>query len=117
MKKVMVLFAVIAFMGASAPLAVAAPDGAEIYLKRCKMCHDLEKKKMAVAVKTMTGTPEEMRKMIVNGRKMMPKFGEKLSAEEIDAVVTYFQSLIVANPCAANPCAANPCAGKNPCAQ
>jgi len=107
MKKVIILFAAIACLSASATLAMAAPDGAEIYVKRCKMCHDLEKKKMAVAVKAMTSSPEEMSKMIVNGRKMMPKFEGKLSAEEIDAVVAYFQSQM----------AANPCAGKNPCAK
>jgi len=95
MKKLLSILAVTACVGISAPLAaMASPDGAEIYVKRCKMCHDLEKKKMAPAVKAMNPDTEIMRNMILNGKKMMPKFAEKLSAEEVDAVIVYMQAHI-----------------------
>jgi len=110
MKKVTVLLsAVAALMLTAMPLAHASVDGENIFKKKCSMCHKVDKKKMGPALKDMNTDIAVLKETVTNGRKSMPKFGKKLTAEEIDAVVAYVASKnpnAVANPCAANPCAA-----------
>ncbi|MFQ5356225.1 MAG: c-type cytochrome [Mariprofundaceae bacterium] len=86
--------------------ATAEIDAGSLFKKKCKMCHALDKKKVGPAVRGMNVDAEVLKETIINGRKMMPKFGKKLSGEEIDALVAY----IVSN----NP-TANPCATGQPC--
>lgn len=76
---------------ASPAFAGDAPDGANIFKKKCSMCHKVDAKKMGPAVKAMNTDAEVLRSVISDGRKMMPKFSGKLSAEEIDAVVAYLK--------------------------
>ena len=78
----------------SSQLSIASdmPDGAKIFSQKCKMCHALDKKKIGTAVKAMNSDAEQLRSAITNGVKRMPKFGHKLSAEEIDSLVIYIQA-------------------------
>lgn len=111
MKKVSVLLAAAAaLMVAGAPFAYADVDAEKIFKKKCAMCHKVDKKKMGPALKDMNTDLAVLKETITNGRKSMPKFGKKLSGEEIDAMVAFVASK---NPKAAvNPCAVNPCAAK-----
>jgi mono/diheme cytochrome c family protein len=88
--KILTAFAVIGMIGTPA-IASDAPDGAKIFKKKCAMCHKIDKKKVGPAVKAMNQDVEMLRSVIADGRKMMPKYSSKLSAEEIDAVVTYLK--------------------------
>ncbi len=80
--------------------ATAEIDAEALFKKRCKMCHALDRKKVGPAVNGMKTDAEVLKKTIINGRKMMPKYGKKLSGEEIDALVAF----IVSNNPTANPC-------------
>ena len=71
---------------------MAAPDAGSIFKKRCAMCHAFDKKKVGPAFKDMNKDAAVLKETITNGRKMMPKWGGKLSAEEIDAMVAFIQS-------------------------
>jgi cytochrome c2 len=88
--KILAALAVISMMSTPA-IASDAPDGAKIFKKKCAMCHKVDKKKVGPAVKAMNQDAEMLRSVIVNGKKMMPKYSGKLSAEEIDAVVAYMK--------------------------
>lgn len=108
MKKTAVMLAVLA---ASVSFAVAAPDGATIYMEKCKKCHgekgegnpkateklckgvDPEKLKLDPIA---TKTDAEVRKITAEGKDKMPAYQEKLTAEEIDAVVAYCRTLVPA---------------------
>ena len=81
-------------VGFSAQPAMASdvPDAAKLFNKKCKMCHALDKKKVGPAVKAMNSDPEALRSAITDGQKRMPKFGHKLSVEEIDGLVMYIQA-------------------------
>ena len=95
MKNVTKILAAIAVAGLLATPAFAsdAPDGAKIFKSKCAMCHKVDKKKMGPAVKAMNTDAEVLRSVVAEGRKMMPKFSGKLSAEEIDAVVAYIKEV------------------------
>ena len=87
------ILAAVAVAGLLATPALASdmPDGAKIFKKKCSMCHKIDKKKVGPAVKAMNTDAEVLRSTIADGRKMMPKYSGKLSAEEIDAVVAYLK--------------------------
>ena len=88
-------------------LLVATPllaaDGAAIYKTNCNTCHgptgagDTPAGKMMKA-KPLGGadvqkfTDAEMAALIANGKEKMPKFGQKLSADDIKAVVAYVRT-------------------------
>lgn len=93
MKTTAKIFTAIAVTGmlAAPAFAADAPDGAKIFKSKCAMCHKIDSKKMGPAVKAMNTDAEVLRSVISDGRKMMPKFSGKLSAEEIDAVVVYLK--------------------------
>jgi cytochrome c2 len=93
MKHSLIILAALAVIGMMSTPAIAsdAPDGAKIFKKKCAMCHKVDKKKVGPAVKAMNQDAEMLRSVIVNGKKMMPKYSGKLSAEEIDAVVAYMK--------------------------
>ncbi|MCF6209030.1 MAG: cytochrome c [Ghiorsea sp.] len=89
--KALALMATVA-MSAQVGIASDMPDSAKIFSKKCKMCHAMDKKKMGPAVSAMNSDAEALRSAITNGQKRMPKFGHKLSADEIQAVVAFIQS-------------------------
>ena len=108
MKKTSVLLAVFA---ASVSCALAAPDGATIYGEKCKKCHGekgegnpkaIEKLCKGVELEKLKLDPiaeksdEEVRKLVVEGKEKMPAYQDKLTAEEIDAVVAYCRVLVPA---------------------
>jgi mono/diheme cytochrome c family protein len=82
--------------------------GERVYRSKCKSCHGAKgeginpvlakKRKLdpeTLLLKPMEEkTDEEVRKLIVDGKDKMPGFGEKLSAEQIDAVVDYCRILV-----------------------
>ncbi len=92
MKKFALIAAAASLMVAGAMPAHAAADGAKLFSKKCSMCHRIDTKKVGPAVKDMNKDPAVLKEVITKGRKMMPKFGSKLSAEEIDALVAFIQS-------------------------
>lgn len=91
MKKTFAIMIAAACLGLGSQAAIAGPDGAKIFSKKCKMCHALDRKKTGPAVKDMNKDAAVLKAMITNGKGMMPGFGKKkkLDAEEIDAVVAY----------------------------
>jgi cytochrome c oxidase cbb3-type subunit 3 len=83
--------------------AVPAPDGSAIFKNNCMMCHGADGKGFP-ALKTPDFTDpkwqaatkdKEIREAIKNGKKgtAMLAFGNKLSDEEISAVIPYIRSL------------------------
>ena len=89
--KALALMATVA-MSAQVGIASDMPDSAKIFSKKCKMCHAMDKKKVGPAVSAMNSDAEALRSAITNGQKRMPKFGHKLSGEEIDALVVFIQA-------------------------
>jgi len=71
---------------------MADVDAQNLYKKKCKMCHSLDKKKTGPAFKDMNTDPAALKETISNGRKLMPKFSKKLNEEEIDAMVAFIKS-------------------------
>jgi len=105
MKKTYLILAAACF-GLSSQVAIAEVNAEKIFKSKCSMCHKIDKKKVGPAFKDMNTDPAVLKTTITNGRKIMPKFGKKLSGEEIDAMVAFIQSKQpAANPCANNPCA------------
>ena len=94
MKKNIVIAAVTAaFAFGVAGNAFAGDDkGAALFKKKCGLCHKLDKKAMGPAVKDMSQDEALLKSTITDGRKSMPKFGEKLSGEEIAMLVAYIRS-------------------------
>ena len=86
--------ALIAGVALSSQIGMASdmPDGAKIFKKKCKMCHAINKKKVGPSVVSMNMDTDMLTEIVTNGKKRMPKFGHKLSADEIQAVVAFIQS-------------------------
>ncbi len=83
--------------------AADQPDGAAVFKQRCSMCHGADGKGFP-ALKTPDFTDpkwqesiqdSELVETIKNGKKgtPMPAFGDKLSEDEIKAVVAHIRSL------------------------
>ena len=81
-------------------------DGGAIYKKNCNMCHfpDKADKKLGPGLKDLFKNKELpqshkpvteaiIREQIEKGSKAMPAFGKKLSAAEMDALMTYLKTL------------------------
>lgn len=72
-----------------------------VFQKNCAKCHGkaAEGRHFAgpslVSAKTLAMSEDELREIIVNGRHRMPKFTDKLTAEEINSLVQEIKS---ANP-------------------
>jgi len=93
MKKAIILSYGMSFLMAIAGSASASDiDAQALFTAKCSMCHDLNNKKVGPAVKDMNKDPEVLRQTITNGRKMMPKFMDKLSADEVEAMVKFIQA-------------------------
>lgn len=108
MRKGMTLMALIAL---SATCAWAQPNGEEIYMEKCKKCHGetgegnpkaLEKLCKGVELDKLklgpmaTKSDEEVRTIIADGiaDTKMPGYSEKLTPEEIDAVLAFCRKLV-----------------------
>lgn len=92
-------------------LAVAAPSGADLFSQHCKKCHGatgkadtpmgkvLKMRDFSIPANQADVTDESIRDSVINGRtnekgrKVMLAFGDKLSAEEVEALVVHFRSL------------------------
>ncbi len=73
-------------------VAVAGPDAEAIFKKKCVFCHSVDKKKFGPSLKDMDKDEKVLTEVINKGRKAMPKWGKKLSAEEISALVALIKS-------------------------
>ena len=83
-------------------LALADGDGKALYDKKCSLCHGKEgvAKKMAKGSANLndaewqkTATLESIQKNIAEGKGKMPRFGHKLTAEEIQLISAYVKTL------------------------
>ncbi|MDQ6951325.1 MAG: c-type cytochrome [Mariprofundales bacterium] len=93
MKKTILSLATVAFCAAIAQPAMADDiDVGKIFSKRCKMCHSFDHRKVGPAFKDMHKDPAVLKATMIHGRKMMPKWGSRLSAAEIDAMVAFIIS-------------------------
>jgi mono/diheme cytochrome c family protein len=80
----------------------AKPDGSltsnPVYEKNCAKCHGktAEGRFMAgpslLSGKAAAMSADDLRTIITNGKHHMPKFGEKLSSADIDALVDQIQA-------------------------
>lgn len=87
--------------------AVLDPDGKALYLKNCKQCHgvlgaptraglnlDAKTPNFTLAAAFVGKSDTDLRTAVANGKgKNMAAFSDKLSAEEISAVVAYLRTL------------------------
>jgi mono/diheme cytochrome c family protein len=101
-------------MGLLLPLAVfsteesksSSADGEAIYKKNCNMCHfpDKADKKLGPGLKDLfknkelpqshkPATEASIREQIEKGSKAMPAFAKKLSAADMDALMSYLKTL------------------------
>jgi cytochrome c6 len=89
---------------AGAALAEDNELGKKIYAQKCAGCHGPDGKgntkmaeRMKMTVPALAGGPTrtdaELLKIISEGKKPMPAFGQRLSKEELDAVVHYAKEL------------------------
>lgn len=94
-----------------AATAFAAADGKAIYVDKCQKCHaangegdpkaceklcpDVKPEKLSLK-DSAKKADAELRKQIVEGTDDMPAYKDKLSAEEIDAVLAYCRVLVPA---------------------
>lgn len=84
--------------------AFAQASGADTYKARCAMCHGADGtantpagklfKAAAFSDPAIVKIPDADRAVVVkNGKNKMPAFGDKLSADQIAAVLAYIRSL------------------------
>jgi mono/diheme cytochrome c family protein len=74
---------------------VAAIDAAAIYAARCARCHSADRSGNngpALLPDRLTKDPAAYEAILVNGSGPMPSFGNRLSAEEITALVDFILS-------------------------
>jgi len=92
MKKFLVPAIVFAVSAINIQPGLAEINASKIFKKKCAICHKLSGKGFAPPFSQMNKDPKVLKSTIENGRRSMPKFGNKLSAAEIDAMVTFIQS-------------------------
>ena len=79
--------------------AAAQSDGQKLFDTNCAKCHGktVEGRFMAgpslVSGKATAMSADDLRNIITNGKHHMPKFGEKLSTADIDALVDQIQAM------------------------
>src|SRR5512141_361498 len=97
--RVVLVLAIFAVM--LAPMHAFAADGAAVYKAKCASCHGVDGKGQTSIGKSMKlkdlASPEvqgsDIKGTIENGKGKMPAYKTKLSADEINALVTYIKSL------------------------
>lgn len=80
----------------SPALASDSIDGEKLFIKKCKMCHAVDRKKTGPSLVSMNQDESVLRDVITNGsskKRMMKAYGGKLSDEQIDALVRYIRSV------------------------
>lgn len=88
---------------ALAPMAFAA-DGAAVYKAKCSMCHGADGKGDSAMGKKMKlrdlgsaevqkQTDQQLHDWTANGKGKMPAYKDKLSADEIKALVAFMRTL------------------------
>jgi cytochrome c6 len=84
--------------------AAGADVGAQVFKSKCQRCHGadglshtLEGKMSGAAVltdpKIVAMQDADLTAVVTNGKKKMPAFGKKLTADQITAVVGYVRTL------------------------
>jgi mono/diheme cytochrome c family protein len=92
-----------AFFCLSSNIAFAQVDSSKLFKKKCGICHKINKKGMGPPVLKMNTDLAVLKSTIIDGRKAMPGFGNKLDASQIDALLTFIQNKQAKfNPCAKN---------------
>lgn len=89
MNKTIASMMIAGFATLAAQPAMADEVGEKVFKSKCSICHAIDKKKVGIAVKDMNADNAVLKEVVINGRKAMPKFGGKLSDEQIEAVVAY----------------------------
>jgi len=95
MKKMMIIAAAAwmsVFFAAGAQASEESRSAADIYGSKCKMCHKIDKKKVGPAFSLMSTDRVILTDKIANGKKMMPKYKNKLTAAEIESMVDFIKS-------------------------
>ena len=98
-----VKFAMLILVVALAPMAAFAADGAAIYKAKCASCHGADGKGQSPMGKKMNlrdlGSPEvqkqtdkELYDWTADGKGKMPAYKDKLSADEIKALVAHMRT-------------------------
>jgi mono/diheme cytochrome c family protein len=70
-----------------------------VYVKSCAKCHGKTAEgrhfggPALISAKTAASSTEDLHNLIANGKGHMPKFADKLTAEEIDTLVRQIQAL------------------------
>jgi mono/diheme cytochrome c family protein len=77
----------------------ASADTVKVYNEKCAMCHGEDGKGVTKGAADFTNaawqkkeTDAEFAEMIKKGKKPMPAFGDKLSEEQINALVQYIRA-------------------------
>jgi cytochrome c6 len=88
--------AIVAVLLASAAIARADGKGAEIYAKKCAMCHGKDGKGTPVGLKmgakdltTLKLDDDAVEKVVTDGKGKMTAFKGKITPEEIEEVSEY----------------------------
>jgi len=71
--------------------ADAAVDGLQLFHDNCALCHAPRIEKLGPALADMPGNIDELSQAIYGGRNLMPAFRNRLSEEEIRALVEYIR--------------------------
>ena len=106
MRRLLLVIASIAVVALIAGAAFAEPDGKALYSAKCTMCHGADGVAKSMWSKTgvhnlndaawqKTKTDADITKIVTDGSadKKMPGYKDKMSAEEIAAVVKYVRTL------------------------
>lgn len=75
-------------------------EGREIYVRQCSSCHGLTggggRGSKLSEERVLQRYPDvaDQLALIVNGRNQMPAFGDKLDADQLDAVIRYTREVL-----------------------
>jgi len=84
---------------AQTPPAEAGLRANPVYVKDCAKCHGKTAEgrhfggPSLLSSKTAAASTEDLRNIIANGKGHMPKFASRLTAEEIESLVSQIQAL------------------------
>jgi mono/diheme cytochrome c family protein len=106
MRKVLLMIATLAAVGLFVGSAFAEPDGKALYSAKCAMCHGADGVAKSMWAKTgvhnlndaawqKSKSDADITKVIVDGSadKKMPGYKDKMTAEEIAAIVKHVRAL------------------------
>ncbi len=89
-RKYSMLLLILLFTSLLSPVfATGTPDAEQLFIKKCSLCHAIDKKKLGPALNTMSRDAEVLRQTLLRGRNAMPAFEGKLTAAEVDALIDY----------------------------